>query len=140
MFKDFIQGIKNIIKWFPLIYKDRDWDYHFLLKIMEFKFNKIHYELSNSQHLKYTNTKAIKSLNICANLLDRLKKNEYNEDRLNKIMEEAMPIWKQDKEYEEPKDHFKIFTRENNKAINSRKQDKELFCKLFIKYLDTWWD
>lgn len=30
-------GVKNLIKWFPVIWKDRDWDYIFLLRLIEKK-------------------------------------------------------------------------------------------------------
>jgi hypothetical protein len=32
--KDFVNGIKNLIRWFPTIWKDRDWDDHFIWEIM----------------------------------------------------------------------------------------------------------
>lgn len=35
--RGFKRGIKNIIKWIPIIYKDADWDYEFLIDILIFK-------------------------------------------------------------------------------------------------------
>ena len=32
--KDFIQGVKNLWKWFPTIWKDRDWDHSFIYTIL----------------------------------------------------------------------------------------------------------
>ena len=32
--KDFINGIKNLIRWFPVIWKDRDWDDHYIWTLM----------------------------------------------------------------------------------------------------------
>jgi len=32
--KDFINGVKNLIKWFPVIWKDRDWDNHYIYEII----------------------------------------------------------------------------------------------------------
>jgi hypothetical protein len=32
--KDFINGVKNLIRWFPTIWKDRDWDDHFIWELM----------------------------------------------------------------------------------------------------------
>lgn len=32
--RDFIIGIKNLIKWFPVIWKDRDWDTHYIYEII----------------------------------------------------------------------------------------------------------
>jgi hypothetical protein len=38
--KDFIKGIKNLWKWFPVIWKDRDWDDHYIFEVLKFKLNK----------------------------------------------------------------------------------------------------
>jgi hypothetical protein len=32
--KEFIQGVKNLWKWFPVIWKDRDWDHHFIYEML----------------------------------------------------------------------------------------------------------
>lgn len=37
--KNFIEGVKNLWKWFPVIWKDRDWDSHFIYEIIKFKLN-----------------------------------------------------------------------------------------------------
>jgi hypothetical protein len=35
--KDFIKGVKNLWKWFPTIWKDRDWDSFFIYEILRVK-------------------------------------------------------------------------------------------------------
>jgi hypothetical protein len=35
--KYFIQGVKNIVYWFPIIWKDRNWDGHYIYEIMKHK-------------------------------------------------------------------------------------------------------
>lgn len=35
--RQFIQGVRNLIKWFPLVWADRDWDYSFTYRILQFK-------------------------------------------------------------------------------------------------------
>ena len=35
--KDFIEGVKNLWKWFPVIWKDRDWDTSFIYEIIKVK-------------------------------------------------------------------------------------------------------
>ena len=37
MLDNIITGIKNIVTWFPVIWKDRQWDYVYLLKILDKK-------------------------------------------------------------------------------------------------------
>lgn len=140
MIKDIYKGIKNIIKWMPLVWRDRDWDYHYFLQIMKFKLNNMNKELKNSEFLAYTDTKAIKALKICVNLLDRLDKDEYNDNSIYKLMDKIPNVWDRDKDYEHPKGYHRAFKREIDKAFNLRQKDKEYFNELFKKYLDTWWD
>ena len=35
-----LNGIKNLIKWFPIIWKDRDYDFVFIYRIFKFKIKK----------------------------------------------------------------------------------------------------
>lgn len=35
--KDLYRGIVNLIKWFPVIWKDRDWDSYYIFRILEHK-------------------------------------------------------------------------------------------------------
>lgn len=38
---DLAHGIRNLIAWFPLVWRDRDWDWVFLARIMEFKLRRM---------------------------------------------------------------------------------------------------
>ena len=38
--KNFVKGVKNLWKWFPVIWKDRDWDDHYIFEVLKFKLNK----------------------------------------------------------------------------------------------------
>ena len=40
MLREFITGIKNLWAWFPIIWKDRDWDGWFIYQIIEFKLTR----------------------------------------------------------------------------------------------------
>lgn len=35
--KNFIQGVKNLWKWFPTIWRDRDWDHNFIYELLKVK-------------------------------------------------------------------------------------------------------
>ena len=37
--KDFIQGVKYLWKWFPTIWRDRDWDSYFIYEVIRVKLN-----------------------------------------------------------------------------------------------------
>ena len=71
-------GIKNIIKWFPIIWKDRDWDWEFLLEMMKFKMQLMEKCFQNSyiSDLK----KHAWQLHVCVLYIDRILKEEYYDD------------------------------------------------------------
>ena len=69
-------GIKNLIKWFPVVWKDRDWDQIYLYK-------SLHFKLKNMEHLHRTNAHYIGSekeahnIRVCKLLLERLIDDVY---------------------------------------------------------------
>ena len=51
--KDFYNGVKNLIKWFPTIWKDRDWDSDFIYEILKNKIeNQSHYINKHNRHTR----------------------------------------------------------------------------------------
>lgn len=69
------RGIKNLVIWFPLIWKDDQYDWTYLSKIMEFKLR-----LMSKSFLKYgyhvNSKKDAMDMLICAELLKRLDKDD----------------------------------------------------------------
>jgi hypothetical protein len=37
--REFVTGVKNLWRWFPVIWKDRDWDSHYIFEILKHKIN-----------------------------------------------------------------------------------------------------
>jgi hypothetical protein len=76
----FIQGIKNIIKWMPIIYKDRDWDYGFTLDLLKKKLEyKLKFFNSSDAHLESSQFVADR-IKLIIRLLDRGFYDKYKED------------------------------------------------------------
>ena len=38
--RTFITGIKNICKWLPIVWRDRDWDHFYIFQVLKFKIEK----------------------------------------------------------------------------------------------------
>lgn len=79
-------GIKNLFKYFKVIWNDRHWDYSFILILLKFKletiknsYSKKHYSTDVPYQLKY--------INICIILLDRLIENNFLKEELNNLYE-----------------------------------------------------
>ena len=74
--KYFKQGVKNIIYWFPIIWKDRDWDGHYIFEILQHKL---------TAQAKYIGARDFhtraqldaKRMRICVNLIKKIQEEDY---------------------------------------------------------------
>lgn len=78
-YKNFKYGIRNLIKWFPVIWRDRDWDEFYLLKLLSFKLASM-----SKHHSKYgvsENSKEIvKQLKELSELANRIAEQDYTNE------------------------------------------------------------
>jgi len=90
--KDIIQGLKNLIKWFPIIWKDRDWDYRYIYDILKLKLeNQAKYIGSKGIHT--TAKRDAEIMMTCVRLIDKIKDEEYVMEYMNY---EKSKFWFQD--------------------------------------------
>ena len=119
----FINSIKNLIKWFPIIWRDRDWDYAYIEDILLFKLNNMHKRFSNpdTTHVDWNSKHAkpaFKALKLSIQILERRRDNYYTDYWWNRGQEDK------------------------DLMISSQleQRDWKLFCRLMEKYLEYWWD
>lgn len=118
IYYDTINGVSSIIRWIPLIWHDRDWDWCYLASIMEFKLRRMSdHELKHGHHL--TSEFDAKNQLICAHLLKRLRDDSY---------------------FEEAKKQFKDRRFAAKQSVAVQKQDQEMLGRILGKYLTHWWD
>jgi len=113
-------GVCNVIRWAPIIWVDFDWDYCFLLKIMEYKLRRM------SSNLKDGNTVnaaryARKAL-IAAELCKRIDDDRYYDT--------ARKLYPRSNQYNHQYEYTKSI----------QKQDLDMLGRVFSKYLTHWWD
>ena len=88
------QGVINLVKWFPIIWNDREFEYSFLLKIMSHKMklmSEMHRKDGNSLH----HEEYAKQLAECARLAKRLSMEDYDGETLDeddKLMEQDLDL------------------------------------------------
>jgi hypothetical protein len=122
-FKYAYRSIKNLIKWFPIIWNDRDWDHAYVEDMLLFKLNNMYKRFSDpnatyvdweTEHAK----PALKALNLCIKILKRRRDNYYT-------------------------DYWWDRGQTNEDLIISyqlEKRDWRLFCLMMEKYFNYWWD
>ena len=113
-------GLKNLWKWRKIVWADRDWDWVFLCKIMQFKLRNMadHFE-KYSYHVNAD--RDAKQMRICAELLRRLSDDDYFDEKFRAPwVESRSRACAENREYK-------------------AKEDLNYFGKLFTKYLRCWW-
>ena len=127
-------GIINLIKWFPIVWTDRDWDYRYLYEVLYFKLSDIEKSLRNDTWHSNSD-KYAKQIMTAKVLVKRLIDDNYfdvafekyglkqHEDFYRKLSSEEKEIYSKCFEYEE----------------YMKKQDREYLFKYMNKHIEKWW-
>lgn len=77
--KNLVQGIKNIIRWFPTIWNDRDWEHGFILELM---MKKIEFQAKYiGDKDRHTSAKRDAEIMMtCVRLMEKLKDEYYESE------------------------------------------------------------
>ena len=74
--KNFLTSCNNLIKWFPTLWNDRDWDDQFILEILQKKIEFQRKELVNAnRHTRIEMDN--RDMTLVLNLLERVKEDYY---------------------------------------------------------------
>lgn len=121
--RDFRIGIKNLIKWFPVIWKDKDWDHEYFEDIILFKLQNMYNRFISDEcpvnwEASEESIKALKALRIAITILQRKTSGFY------------INTW-----YDLPATDKAIFDLES-----WEERDWKIFCSILEKYEAWWWD
>jgi hypothetical protein len=168
--KQFFRSIRNLIRWFPIIWKDRDWDDHFIFEILKFKLkNQAEYI---GYHDRHTSAKRdAEKMMLCVRLIEKVQDEyygceymDYHEANFKFIDSESHPgmyevdmieisehfddyFKKYPRIYKQVVKADKLLFKKNDKkgiAINISHINEERAHKLLFKILEQnikrWWD
>jgi hypothetical protein len=75
-FKQFIDGVSNLFKWLPIIWKDRHWDDHYIFEILKHKLIlQREHLVSENRHIGVSTIN--RDITICLNLIERIQEDYY---------------------------------------------------------------
>lgn len=158
---DFIQGIKNLFKWFKIVWNDRDFDYVFILYVLKFKLDNTANNIEKySRHVG--NERDVQRIRLCVRLLDKIKdvyyeteyQNYYDsdfnirtaEDLFSQLLEKANK--NELKQYlNKYPNHYRKIDKGDDDLLNAlnlgrlrHEKAKRLFFELLNRHLEEWWD
>jgi hypothetical protein len=111
-------GVKNLYKWFWVIWKDRDWDHHYIFQVLKFKLEKQANHLAENGFHNNAQRDA-ELMMTCVRLIDKLQ-NEYYYDELCKSGVRSSEA-------------VQNVIAKHNKA-------KRLLFKIMNDRIEEWWD
>lgn len=113
----FITGVKNLYKWFPIIWKDRNYDHDYIFVILKFKLENQAKQFIKSGHTESAEREA-ELMMTCVRLIDKIQ-NEY---------------------YFEEIYHYETLTSEIvNQYMDKHNKAKRLLFKILNDKIETWW-
>jgi len=143
-------GISNLVKWFPVIWNDRDFDQYYIYKILATKFEHMEEFFRNNAWSTKANKEADRIM-IAKNLAKRLSSENY---LTNATVEYDKLYGGKNLFGSEPTDNLKfsrlvnIGTKHQNDMFDRackhseymKQQDKDMLFDLIKKNIDAWWD
>lgn len=124
--EEFFQKCYTIYKWFPVLWKDKDFDYVFILKIWQHKL-KCMREFIDKHGIHLHKDRDIKNIRTAELILDRLIKDDY--------------VTKEWRDYlgnkgSDPRETRRLIKRERY----MRGQDFVYLGEHLRKHMTSWWD
>lgn len=116
VYHSFTTGIQNLWYWFPVIWKDRDWDHAYMEYIMLHKLKQLYSRFSDPEKtcVNWTEESAAKqlqALKICIIILERMRTSF----------------------------HWKVSSH-HLQCDNIEQRDYRILYKLMGEYSQGWWD
>lgn len=164
--RDFCTGVSNIIKWFPTIWKQRDWDSDFIFNILQKKIEfQREYIVNSNRHTRIDIDN--RDMTIVLNLIDRVRNDYYSiefhdyedSDYLLKEVDESpkrkrLEINIKSERYNEYLSKYKSSLRQVYKkypqatkrdycmyvAKHNQDKAKDLLFKILKDRIERWWD
>lgn len=125
--KDFINGVKNLWKWFPTIWKDRDWDDSFIFDLLIQKLkNQSKYIGKRDYHTRAKRDAEV--MMTCVRLLEKVKMEVYGTEHIDYersewnfvpcINDPEYSTLEVNRIFENFDDYFKKYPRQYKRVLN----------------------
>jgi len=111
--KDFYNGIKKLVYWFPIIWKDRDWDDHYIFEVLKHKLK------SQAKYIGHrdVHTRAqqdARRMKLCVSLIEKIQDETYAMEYMD---------YEKTKNWFEPCKNKEGFSTWESKTLESNYQD-----------------
>lgn len=143
--KYFKQGVKNIIYWFPIIWKDRNWDSHYIFNILKHKL-KAQADYIGSRDFHTRAQQDARNMRICVRLIQNIQDDVYTMEYMDYSKDRhwfepcndgtGNSTWETENIWEKYDDYFKkyplvykrVMNGEGFTSLEGREDDKHVIA------------
>lgn len=141
--KYFKTGVKNLWYWFPIIWKDRNWDSHYIFEIMKHKLSaQADYIGTNDRHTRAQQD--ARRMRLCVKLMSKVQEEDYTmeymdyhkdriwftdcEDRPDSSLMNSEQVWEKFDDYfkKYPLVYKRVMNGEGVFSLEGREDDKHV--------------
>jgi hypothetical protein len=115
--KKFIYGVKNLIKWFPTIWKDRDYDHYYTIEVLKKKLL-FQARSMKKNSLHENSAKYVEQMETCAVLLHVIQNEMHIEEMMLKNYSSEVLL---------------------EKAIESHNASRKRLFAIMEENIEHWW-
>lgn len=158
--------VLNLIRWFPIIWKDHDWDSTYIFEILKFKLsNQARYIGANNRHTRAKED--ARNMTICVNLIEKIQNDYYDIEfydyyitELDFVPDKINPQYYKIEETiieNNLSEYFKKYRRVYNQVVSegiytddkriameisyrNHSRAKKLLFKIMEENIERWWD
>lgn len=155
--RQILHGLRNLKKWLPIIWYDRNWDYEFLLEILGTKLHNMAEFFDSDRAMSMDHRKVARQLRICGDLCSRIQNDDYSkvplkahtkkwgelkmetepaESNLRRVIFSRPRAVTEKQKLQEGIEARRIF----REAEQQRQADINYLCNMISKHLLCWWD
>jgi len=156
---DFARGVKNLIKWFPIIWKDRNWDDYYIYKVLQFKL-KNQAECIGSRDWHTRAKRDAEKMMTCVRLIDKMIDEYYGMEYMDYYDYDfnfGNPSFEMDVTKDELDTYFTMYPLTYKKVIaeyegkdrsstamlmgmDRQEKARKLLFKILEQNIECWWD
>jgi hypothetical protein len=165
-FRRLFSRVHNLIRWFPVIWKDNDWDGWYIYEILKFKIgNQSRYIGGHNRHTRARED--ARNMLLCVRLIEKIQDDYYDTEFFNYYITDLEFVRSKDNpgsyNIEEKliqdnlEEYFKKYPRVYNQVVSEGKHTeskriameisyrnqqraKKLLFKVIEENIDRWWD
>lgn len=137
---DSIDRARTIFQYIPILWRDNDWEYTYIFILLQYKLARTRKCIVGNEIIS-ERYKVAKQIRTCELLLDRLIKDEYCKDLFEEWHAMAPARWSSGGIMPPSTPAAdKLLKKAADLEEHQKKQDLELFAKIFTRHVRTWWD